>query len=64
MKFIIMPAIANKAKSWSVSPGCNKVTKSHTQKGIPIICPLRMISRYEMIASNRYVLCCFNLTFD
>lgn len=63
IKLIIKPTTAKNARNWSMLPKSNSVNKSQKKNGTPIICPVKMIKRYETIEIDLNALSCFTLIF-
>ena len=63
MKLIVKPMTAKKAKSWSMLPKSNNANSKNQKNGIPIICPIKMIKRYDIIEMTLNTFNCFTLIF-
>lgn len=61
IKVIVKPIMAKNANNWSMLPKSNNVNKSQEKNGIPIICPIKMIRRYDKMEMNLNVFNCFNV---
>ncbi len=63
MKLTVKPIAAKKANSWSMLPKSNNANNKNQKNGMPIICPIKIIKRYDTIEMTLNIFNCFTLRF-
>lgn len=63
IQLIVKPIAAKKANSWSMLPKSINADNKNQKNGMAIICPIKMINRYDIIEMNLNVFSCFTLIF-